>query len=380
MSDKDLDTAFSDRLLDWFDAHGRKDLPWQQTSLSDPLGPYRVWVSEIMLQQTQVKTVIPYFQRFMQRFPDLASLAGAELDEVLHLWTGLGYYARGRHLHKAAQVTMEQHSGHLPEDIDALNALPGIGRSTAAAILSQARGQRFAILDGNVKRVLSRHQAIAGWPGQKAVETRLWTLSDQLTPTRRVAEYTQAIMDLGATLCTRSKPCCDQCPIRKDCVGLAQGRPTDYPHSKPKKAKPVRSAYMLLLETDKGQVLLKQRPPAGIWGGLWGLPEQDITTQPLDPGAFANQTCQELADVEPESIHVWPLMRHTFSHFHLDITPIHVRIAEEGHDSGVSGGKAIMEPDTMVWYNPDAPDQRGLAAPVVKLLVQLRESKSGELL
>ena len=242
---------FHRRLLHWFRHHGRHDLPWQS-----PRDAYRVWVSEIMLQQTQVATVIPYFERFMARFPDLASLASADLDQVLHLWTGLGYYARARNLHRAAGVIVAEHGGRFPTDFEAVLALPGIGRSTAGAILAQACDQRHAILDGNVRRVLARHRAIEGWPGQKAVENTLWALAEELTPAEDVADYTQAIMDLGATVCTRSQPRCAACPLAEDCQARAAGRQADFPGRRPRKALPERHTRMLLLRDAEGQVLL----------------------------------------------------------------------------------------------------------------------------
>ncbi|MGD1984639.1 MAG: A/G-specific adenine glycosylase, partial [Chromatiaceae bacterium] len=233
---------FATRILAWFAQHGRKDLPWQR-----PTDPYRVWVSEIMLQQTQVGTVVPYFERFMHRFPTLSDLADATLDEVLHHWSGLGYYARARNLHAAARQVMVEHDGRLPTEIDRLQALPGIGRSTAGAVLSLACGQRQVILDGNVKRVLARHHAVDGWPGRTAVAKRLWSIAERLTPVQRVAEYNQAMMDLGATLCTRRRPSCDRCPVNDDCVARRQGDPHDYPGSKPQRRLPERTVRMLMV-------------------------------------------------------------------------------------------------------------------------------------
>jgi A/G-specific adenine glycosylase len=342
---------FSKRLLAWYDRYGRKDLPWKQ----DPT-PYRVWVSEIMLQQTQVTTVIPYFERFMQRFPDILSLADAELDEVLHLWTGLGYYARARNLHKAAQTMQEAHGGRFPEEFEQAVALPGIGRSTAGAILAQALGQRHAILDGNVKRVLARLHAVEGWPGDKAVETGMWQLAEAYTPRARVADYTQAIMDLGATLCRRGTPDCPGCPFTKDCLARQQGRQAELPERKPKKDKPVRATRMLLLLNAKGEVLLQQRPPSGIWGGLWSLPE-------CGPKVGVKNWVKRELGLEITDSTTLPAMRHTFSHFHLDIQPI---VAHTRHT-----GESVMEERATVWYNTRQPDARGLAAPVVKLLEQL---------
>ncbi len=369
---------FASALLAWFDENGRQGLPWQQANLNETHGPYRVWISEIMLQQTQVTTVIPYFQRFMKRFPTVADLADAQIDEVLHLWTGLGYYARGRNLHKAATQIKEQHQGKFPEHYDDVLNLPGIGPSTAGAILAQARGQRHPILDGNVKRVLTRLHAIEGWPGQKSIETRLWSLANTYTPKQRVAEYTQAIMDLGATLCTRSKPRCASCPVESLCQANASGTATAFPTPKPKKRKPVRTTRMLMVRDSNGHVLLEQRPPSGIWGGLWGFPEADDNEDFIE-------TCMQRFGLNTHALHVWPVTRHTFSHFHLDITPVELSLLE---DSAASGGKGVMDQNRIVWYKPASlnqselcsDEQKGLAAPVVRLLQALNTSNPGELL
>ncbi|HET6591987.1 MAG TPA: A/G-specific adenine glycosylase, partial [Xanthomonadales bacterium] len=260
--------AFADRLLAWWDVHGRHDLPWQH-----PRTPYRVWISEIMLQQTQVGTVIPYFERWMRDFPDLAALAAASLDDVLSHWSGLGYYARARNLHRAAIQCVREHGADLPPGAEALSALPGIGLSTANAIVSLSTDAPKPVLDGNVRRVLARHSAIAGWTGQAAVQKRLWAEAEARLPTDRGADYTQAVMDLGATLCTRSKPGCEQCPVRTDCRGLAAGKVSQLPSAKPATRVSDRTLDMLILRDERGRVLLEKRPPAGIWGGLWCLPE-----------------------------------------------------------------------------------------------------------
>ena len=347
---------FSQKLLAWYDRYGRHDLPWKQNPSA-----YRVWVSEIMLQQTQVATVIPYFERFMQRFPELSSLAAANTDEVLHLWTGLGYYARGRNLHKAAQQIVEHHNGEFPALFEEVIALPGIGRSTAAAILAQAMDQRHAILDGNVKRVLCRYHAIEGWSGERNIEQQLWLLAEQHTPTQRLADYTQAIMDLGATLCRRSKPRCEECPMQQGCLAAQQQRQDELPQRKPKKEKPVKNTRMLILTNARGEVLLQQRPPSGLWGGLWTLPQCDDETAELKLWvAF------ELG-LNIQQTNTWPIMRHSFSHYHLDITPI---LAQT-----LPMGDRIMEAGATVWYNSQQPDERGLATPVVKLLQQLQAAK-----
>ncbi|WP_108447472.1 A/G-specific adenine glycosylase [Halomonas denitrificans] len=339
---------FQQRLLEWFDEHGRHDLPWQQDR-----SPYRVWVSEIMLQQTQVATVIPYFERFMARFPDVASLAAAEQDEVLHLWTGLGYYARGRNLHKAARVVVEEHGGAFPvESLEAMAALPGIGRSTAGAIIAQSTGRRAVILDGNVKRVLTRLHAVEGWPGRPAVERRLWALAEHYTPEARVVDFTQAMMDLGATLCRRGQPECARCPFEAECLAHARGEEKRFPESKPKKAVPTRTTTMLLLQDREGRVLLEQRPASGLWGGLWSLPQFD------DREALAAWLAVHAPGSELDA--AWTPFTHVFSHFRLEITPQPARITRLD-----SVGEARR------WYDPADPASIGLAAPVKALLESL---------
>lgn len=347
--------SFSKNLLNWHHQHGRKTLPWQQQAT-----PYRVWVSEIMLQQTQVQTVIPYFERFIQRFPDPETLAAAPLDDVLHHWSGLGYYARARNLHRAAQQICDQHAGQIPADLESLQQLPGIGRSTAGAILSLAFQQRQPILDGNVKRVLTRFHAIEGWPGKADIQKRLWTIADQHTPAKQVAAYTQAIMDLGATLCTRSGPRCEECPLQADCAARRSGRQNDFPFSKPKKSLPVRQKIFLILQNNQDQILLEKRPPSGIWGGLWSLPECAIDE---DPQEYCNQhyACQLTRQKKLKP------MQHTFSHFHLQITPLLAQIS--------LNTARIMEPGRTLWYNNKQPQNIGLAAPVARLLETLEGEK-----
>ena len=343
--------SFAGRVLTWFDQHGRKDLPWQYDT-----SPYRVWVSEIMLQQTQVRTVIPYFGRFMQRFPDVQALAAAPIDEVLHLWTGLGYYARARNLHRAAQEVCSEHAGNFPRDLEGLQSLPGIGRSTAGAILAIAFAQRASILDGNVKRVLARFHAVAGWPGHTAVHRQLWDFAEQHTPQQRVADYTQAMMDLGATLCTRSRPRCAECPLQASCSAHAQGLEGEFPGKKPRKVLPVRSTVFLILRDRQGHVLLQQRPASGIWGGLWCFPE-------LDSVEAAAPWCRDRLGREPSATLPGPPFRHTFSHYHLDIQPLHVQLALQP--------EAVMEASDQLWYNVKKPLEIGLAAPVARLLASL---------
>lgn len=339
---------FAARLLAWHAHGGRHDLPWQQ-----PRTPYRVWVSEIMLQQTQVGTVVPYFERFMARFPDIRALAAAPLDDVLHLWTGLGYYARARNLHRAAGQVCRDHDGRLPADPAALAALPGIGRSTAGAILALGSGRRQPILDGNVKRVLCRHRAVAGWPGTAAVQTRLWAIAERLTPPDRAADYTQAIMDLGALVCTRSRPRCGECPVEADCLARAAGAVADYPQPRPRRDLPQRRTALLLLRRADGQVLLERRPPAGLWGGLWSLPEYTGTVTEL--AAW----CRERYGLSPQAVHGGEPFVHTFSHFRLEITPLECR---------VQAAPTILDAPDRLWYNPTDPARLGLAAPVRRLL------------
>jgi A/G-specific adenine glycosylase len=342
---------FARRLLAWFDLHGRKDLPWQQ-----PRDPYRVWISEIMLQQTQVATVIPYFNRFMGRFPSLEALAEASIDEVLHHWSGLGYYARARNLHRCAQSLQQEHRGCFPEGQSELEALPGIGRSTAGAIRSLGHGRPAAILDGNVKRVLARCFAIEGWPGRTAVMKRLWSFSEALTPGQRCADYNQAMMDLGALVCSRTLPACSTCPLAAGCQAYAQGNPNAYPGRKPKKRAPVKSTRMVILSDRQGRVLLQRRPPSGVWGGLWSLPE-------CPPETAVEQWCRDQIGCEIGSQQPLPVRRHTFSHFHLDIEPIRAPIKNPS--------RRVMDGDEWVWYNLKRPDNRGLAAPIERILREL---------
>ena len=341
---------FQKAVLNWFDQHGRTNLPWQQN-----ISPYRVWVSEIMLQQTQVGTVIPYFERFMQHYPTVQALAAAPLDEVLHLWTGLGYYARARNLHKTAQLVSEKLDGQFPDNVTQLVELPGIGRSTAGAISSIAFKNQATILDGNVKRVLARYSATEGWPGKAAVVEKLWLLAENYTPYQRIADYTQAMMDLGATLCTRSSPNCEQCPLTDSCVARQQGNPQDYPGKKPKKKLPVKTACFLMISNQQGELLLKQNPPAGLWGGLWVFPQCESADQ-------LPETCRELG-VEMKSQQLLEIQRHTFSHFHLDYQPVKVELAEG------SAANRVTEDEGLVWYNPQNPLSLGMPAPIKALLL-----------
>lgn len=340
--------TFQQNILAWFDRHGRKDLPWQQD-----ITPYRVWLSEIMLQQTQVTTVIPYFQAFITKFPDVENLAHAPVDEILQLWSGLGYYARARNLHKTARIIGEQ--GQFPDTLDGLMALPGIGQSTAGAILSIAFNKGHPILDGNVKRVLARYKAIPGWTGNSQVNKQLWTISAGLTPHARVADYTQAMMDLGATICTRSKPACEKCPLERGCLAWLTQAVADFPARRMTKVLPIKKLVFLLLHNNQQQVLLEKRPPIGIWGGLWSLPE------------FANEDAalnwcivNNLRIVRQQSS---DKQRHTFSHYHLDYTPLLIETS--------SSVDFVREADQAIWYNIPQIKQLALAAPIKLLLQQL---------
>ena len=350
MTEREGADKFSQHVLNWFEEHGRKHLPWQQNKT-----PYRVWVSEIMLQQTQVATVIPYYEKFMGRFPTLHDLAQAPEDDVLAHWSGLGYYARARNLHKCAKLSVENHGGDLPHDIDELIAMPGIGRSTAGAILSLSLEQSHPILDGNVKRVLARFNAIEGWPGKNDVLNRLWDVSEKVTPTKNTSSFNQAMMDLGATLCTRSRPACERCPLAVNCQGLASGEPTQYPGKKPKKVTPVKSITMLALMNADGALLLERRPPSGIWGGLWSLPEVATVEEMYE--------WLKSAGLKPvDTPHSALRFRHTFSHYHLDIDvqALTVEISDA----------AVLEARERVWYN-SGQLPGGIAAPVTKILNNL---------
>lgn len=306
-----------------------------------------------MLQQTQVKTVIPYFERFMGRFPDIKALSNADEDEVLHHWSGLGYYARSRNLHKAAKIIVEKYNGIFPEEIETLIALPGIGRSTAGAILSLSLNQRQPILDGNVKRVLTRYQGITGWPGERKIENRLWLIADELTPTKDVAAYNQAIMDLGASLCSRSRPDCVQCPLMSGCFAYRNGQQSALPARKKKKTLPIRQTIFTIIENGKGEILLEKRPPVGIWGGLWSFPEC-----PVDENIsrwIKKQFGSSVSSLKEQST-----LRHTFSHFHLDILPVRAKLK--------NGSIAVRDNGNIFWYKPESDPRLGMAAPVARIL------------
>jgi len=341
---------FAPALLQWFETAGRKDLPWQR----DPT-PYRVWVSEIMLQQTQVATAIPYYEAFLARFPDARTLAAARLDEVLHLWSGLGYYARARNLQRAAQAIVARHGGEFPQDFAQVLALPGIGRSTAGAILALSRGERHAILDGNVKRVLARHFGVEGYPGTPAVERRLWELSEACTPWSRLAGYTQAVMDLGATVCSRARPVCLLCPVSRDCVARQLNLQDRLPAPKPRVVRPVREAWLVVAMRGGSKVLLERRPPAGIWGGLWGLPE-------FPTRAHAEQWCGEQLTGAAVPRRADPL-EHAFTHFHYRMRPLVV------HCQGKAA--ALRDDDRYRWYDARQPARVGVPRPVATLIARV---------
>lgn len=336
--------SFADVVLTWFAVHGRHDLPWQQDTT-----PYRVWVSEIMLQQTQVSTVIPYFERFMARFPTVQALADAPDDEVMAHWAGLGYYARARNLLRAARAVRD--AGGFPDTLDGLAALPGVGRSTAGAILSLGWKQRGVILDGNVRRVLARCFAVDGDPASAVVQARLWELAEALTPPEPAPGYTQAMMDLGATLCTRSKPRCGDCPLRDRCRAHASGEPTRWPGRKAAKTVPERHAWFLRLERADGAVWWERRPPEGIWGGLWCLPEI-----PGEGEDVLNEALQKRFGGTGSGREPLPAYRHTFSHFHLWLHPVRIVWADD-HPAPPGEGRWVL-PGEMAGLGLPAPLRR----------------------
>ena len=429
--------GFADAVIDWFETHGRHDLPWQ----ADP-SPYRVWVSEIMLQQTRVSTVIPYYQRFMARFPDVSALAAAEIDQVLHLWTGLGYYARARNLHKAARTIAYEHQGEFPDNLEELMQLSGIGRSTAGAILALSHGLPAPILDGNVKRVLARCFAVAGYPGNGRTSAELWALAERLLPPRtddsgtgstrtRIAAYTQGMMDLGATVCSRANPNCPRCPLQGRCLARLRNEVDRYPARKPSRALPLRSVAMFVFQDRDGRVLLEKRPPNGIWGSLYSLPQIDMPSpaqSPSDNLVWATHASPVQKSAVPPvaaaerlgATHASPVqksavpplptaerlgathaspapdnpathslelpsglpklrfngeppeklepIRHGFTHFNLHISPVRYRVQKS--DS------SLADSDRWLWYSIGEPVEVGLAAPVRKLLAQLGQAST----
>ena len=353
--------SFAARVIAWQRRHGRHDLPWQNTR-----DPYRLWVSEIMLQQTQVTAVIGYYARFMERFPDVVSLAQVPEEEVMRCWAGLGYYSRARNLHKAARMIVNQWKGSLPQTPEALASLPGIGRSTAAAIAVFAHGARAAILDGNVKRVFARCFGVDGYPGQKKVEEALWERATGLLPRTGIEAYTQGLMDLGATLCTRSRPDCGACPLQGQCVAHRDKRVGELPRRKPKKALPHKTCVMLVMQSGR-EVLLEKRPSSGIWGGLWCLPQFDTETAARcwaqDAGAvWSGRT--KLACIE-----------HGFTHYDLTIYPVVIKMRGGGKNSHAATASAMPRG---TWLALDECAGAALPAPVKKLLVHLAHARHSD--
>lgn len=347
---------FAQRIIDWQKQHGRHDLPWQ-TKPNQARNPYAIWVSEIMLQQTQVSAVIGYYQRFMTRFPTIQSLATAEQEEVLQHWSGLGYYSRARNLHHAAQTIVDEFNGEFPQDFAAMQTLSGIGRSTAAAIAAFAFHQVQTILDGNVKRVLARHFAIDGWPGTPKIEKAMWSLAESLLPKADMVAYTQGLMDLGATMCTRSKPACGTCPLSTSCLAYAQQRVHLLPTPKPKKTSPQKFTTMLILQYGQ-EVLLEKRPAKGIWGGLWSLPEIDMQT-------IATEAALARFGLRVETQEPMPVLQHAFSHYKLDILPQPLDV--------VSKPTSAPIPNT-VWLPIEDAIGAAIPTPVRKILISLRKA------
>ncbi len=345
---------FSSRLITWQKQFGRHDLPWQNTA-----DPYAIWVSEIMLQQTQVSAVIGYYGKFMARFPNIATLANATQDEVLQHWSGLGYYSRARNLHHAAQTIIDEHGATFPQDFETIQTLSGIGRSTAAAIASFAFNQVQTILDGNVKRVLSRHFTIAGWPGSPKIEKQLWALAESLLPEKDIIAYTQGLMDLGATLCTRSKPKCAACPLNNTCKAYKQNRVTELPTPKPKKVIPEKQITMLIFLRGN-EVLLEKRPPTGIWGGLWSFPETESTD------SFAAIAHDKFGMIVQE-IQPLPILNHTFTHFKLHIRPQPLYALKQSTHVKEFG---------QVWLSIEDAIGAAIPTPVRKILQSLHANKT----
>jgi len=346
--------SFARRLLRWYDKHGRKHLPWQH-----PRTPYRVWLSEVMLQQTQVATVVPYFLRFVEKFPSLRKLAQAPLDDVLALWSGLGYYSRARYLHRAAQICVDRYRDSLPRDFDAVAGLPGIGRSTAGAILAQAHGLRFPILDGNVKRVLARYHGVRGWPGQSSSAAQLWTFAELHTPRARIADYTKAIMDLGATVCVRTRPHCATCPLASDCVAHRGGLTGEIPARKPTRTLPTRDTIMLLLRDVEGRILVERRPPSGVWAQLWSLPEAE------DLAAAHTRAAREHPLGRPIEFRRLAPFVHAFSHFRLNVTPL---------TGEMNSTRGVADDSNRRWVHLHQAAALGLPAPVRKLIELLEKT------
>lgn len=356
------DPAFSRTVIEWQKQHGRHALPWQKTT-----NAYHVWLSEIMLQQTQVTAVIPYYQRFLQSFPTVFSLAAAPSEEVMGHWSGLGYYTRARNLHQCAKLVVERYEGNFPADPALLEQLPGIGRSTAAAISAFSYGTIAAILDGNVKRVFARVFGITGYPGSKPVEDNMWQRARALLPEHDIESYTQGLMDLGATLCTRSSPSCQRCPLQTRCVAFAHNLTAELPTKKPKKKQKEKQATMLVI-LHGHQVLLEQRPNSGIWGGLLSLPEVDGMRELAAPDAPSivdtNENLQKLTRQfgDAESVKHLPEFTHVFTHFKLHITPLLVQLSQR---------HSMIAEARYVWFDMCKLETAPLPAPIKSLLLAL---------
>ncbi len=347
------DADFAAGIIAWQKRHGRHDLPWQNTR-----DPYRIWLSEIMLQQTQVATVIPYYARFLDKFPTLRDLARAGEDQVLAAWSGLGYYSRGRNLLRAGRIVAEKFDGEFPRAFDHILALPGIGPSTAAAISAFAFGERRAILDGNVKRVFARHFGIAGFPGERKVEANLWNAAEAVLPKYDIEAYTQGLMDLGATVCLRTRPLCRACPITDSCVANRERRIHELPAPRPKNVIPTKSTTMLII-AHQGEVLLEKRPAVGVWGGLWCFPELQNGTSPRD-------ACRERYGLEITPLNPWSVLEHGFTHFKLSITPQPIEVRQKFSRAAEPG---------VLWLLVDDALNAAIPKPVRALLVKLDENK-----
>jgi A/G-specific adenine glycosylase len=346
--------SFATRIVAWQKEHGRHDLPWQGTR-----DPYRIWLAEIMLQQTQVATVIPYYLRFLSHFPTITALAAAPEEEVLRLWSGLGYYARARNLRHAAQAVVRSHGGCFPTHVEDVAALPGIGRSTAAAVCVFAFGARQAILDGNVKRVLARYRGVKGFPGEKRVADRLWREAERVLPRRHLRNYTQGLMDLGAGVCTRARPRCAACPLHADCVAFKNGATGALPGARPRKGRPHKRTVMLAL-TCAGEVLLEKRPAPGLWGGMWCLPE---VARRVDLQAH----CLQCFGAHVLRVQKLPTLGHGFTHFTLDIQPLHVHVSALVPHAAEPG---------QVWLSLGEARRAAIPVPVRKILTQLQTPES----
>lgn len=350
----DTERVIAPALLAWYGQHGRHDLPWRQTS-----DPYAIWLAEIMLQQTQVATALPYYHRFLERFPSLNHLAAADLDAVLHLWTGLGYYARGRNLHACALRLMQDFSGRFPQDLDTLLSLPGIGRSTAGAVLSSAFGQAQPILDGNVRRILLRYYALDADPASVDTQRQLWQWAAGQTPSAQTHAYNQAIQDLGALICRPRQPQCGHCPIQHDCLARRQDLVAVLPRVRRRAPLPQRQGWMLMIRDGSGRVLLQRQGGQGLWGGLWSLPLMPLSDYPALQELPAGILRQFGLAVRLGPI--WPLLRHSFTHFHLDYTPVQLRLSQD----------SVLLDDALAWVEAENPGLRGLSRPAQRLLQRL---------